>query len=109
MSDDKWEHYPVCFNRDVSPRKNTEEYTIKFYQGENEVGCFNYGVLPMTFTGDYDKAAHMFVKGIVKYISDKYVKAESVEQLLRSHNSYVANNDMIDVDQIMINLKAETL
>ncbi len=43
-----------------------DPYTIRFFFEEKEVGCFDFGKSPITFVGDVDESARIFVDTVIK-------------------------------------------
>jgi hypothetical protein len=43
--------------------------TIRFCVGGKEVGCFDFGASPITFTGDADQSAQLFIAAIRHHLS----------------------------------------
>ena len=44
-----------------------QEHTIKFLKNGVEVGCFDFGKSPPTFTGDADASAKLFVEQVLRW------------------------------------------
>lgn len=47
-------------------RDFTPNYTIKFLKDGDEVGCFDFSNAPITFTGDADTSAKVFIDSVCK-------------------------------------------
>lgn len=44
----------------------TPNYTVQFFAGKKEIGCFDFGKSPATFTGDVDESAKLFVEAVMR-------------------------------------------
>lgn len=44
---------------------NKPDYTVRFFLHGEEVGCFDFGKSPATFTGDVDASAKLFVDTVL--------------------------------------------
>lgn len=55
----------------------TPSYTIKFFNDSGEVGCFDFNKSPVTFTGDADAAAKVFIDLVVeKWMQSRIAKLQ---------------------------------
>ena len=53
--------------------------TVSFNIGEDQVGVFDFGASPMTFTGDVDSSAKIFVDTILKMMVSANCKSNQAE------------------------------
>ena len=44
----------------------TPDYTVRFFAGKKEIGCFDFGKSPARFTGDVDESAKLFVEAVIR-------------------------------------------
>lgn len=42
------------------------DHTVRFFAEGKEIGCFDFGKHPATFTGDADASAKLFVNAIIR-------------------------------------------
>lgn len=52
-----------------------ENRTVQFFKDSVQVGCFDFGVSPVTFTGDVDESARIFVDYVISKVQTELTAA----------------------------------